>query len=101
MCDLATGSRCCAFYSLIGAIFMFWVGIMVTKQPFYVGGLDDEDSAKESAFGAMGTFIFTFILSVIGIIYDSKNQDTEIEDASNYNIITIPQRRFDDGVELS
>lgn len=44
---------------------------MVTLQPFYIGGLEDPEDAKISAFGAMGMFLATLVLSLIGIFYDN------------------------------
>mmetsp|Transcript_5259 Transcript_5259/g.14202 ORF Transcript_5259/g.14202 Transcript_5259/m.14202 type:complete len:99 (-) Transcript_5259:529-825(-) len=81
MCsDLGATSRCCMGYSIVGALFTFWVGMMLTTQPFFIGGIEEVDHAKESAFGAFGTFIFTFIVSVIGIWYDSQNKAEEMEE---------------------
>mmetsp|Transcript_3109 Transcript_3109/g.5270 ORF Transcript_3109/g.5270 Transcript_3109/m.5270 type:complete len:105 (-) Transcript_3109:57-371(-) len=72
MCnDVGEGSRCCAFYSAIGALFTLWVGMMIHTQPFYIGGLKSDAQAQTSAFGAMGMFVFTFLASLCGIYYDS------------------------------
>lgn len=49
-----------------------WVGLMVTLQPFYIGGLEDPEDAKISAFGAMGMFLVTLVLSLVGIFYDNN-----------------------------
>jgi hypothetical protein len=48
------------------------IGIMLMKQPFFMGGIDDVEVAKGSAFGAAGTFFFTFIVSVMYMIHDEK-----------------------------
>jgi hypothetical protein len=48
------------------------VGIMLMKQPFFMGGIDDVEVAKGSAFGAAGTFFLTFILSVTYMYHDAK-----------------------------
>ncbi|KAG7356368.1 hypothetical protein IV203_001410 [Nitzschia inconspicua] len=72
MCnDLGEGSRCCAGYSIVGAIFTLWVGIMLTTQPFFIGGIEDVDHAQKSAYGAFFMFLFTFVVSAIGMWYDS------------------------------
>lgn len=42
------------------------------KQPFFIGGIDDVEIAKGSAFGAAGTFFFTFTLSVVYMIHDAR-----------------------------
>ena len=46
------------------------VAMMLTYQPFYIGGIEDVQHAKKSAYGAMAMFILTFILSVLYIIFD-------------------------------
>ncbi|CAB9509285.1 expressed unknown protein [Seminavis robusta] len=75
MCnDVGSTSRCCAFYSAVGVIFTLWVGVMITTQPFFIGGLEDPDEAKSSAFGAMGAFIFTFVVSLLGMWYDTNHK---------------------------
>ena len=42
------------------------------KQPLYILGVEDLEQAKSSAFGAAGTFFFTFIVSIVYLIRDSK-----------------------------
>jgi hypothetical protein len=44
---------------------------MITFQPFYIAGLEDPEEAKISAFGAMGVFLVTLVLSLLGIVYSS------------------------------
>jgi hypothetical protein len=44
---------------------------MITVQPFYIAGLEDPEEAKISAFGAMGVFLVTLVLSLLGIVYSS------------------------------
>ena len=55
---------------------------MITTQPFYIGGLDDPDDARSSAFGAAGMFLATFVLSVIGIWYDGRFGDKKEDDVT-------------------
>ena len=43
---------------------------MLVHQPFMVGGIDDVEKAKTSAFGAAGTFFFTFLISILYLIAD-------------------------------
>ena len=45
---------------------------MLTKQPFFIGGIEDIEVATESAFGAFFMFMFVFVLSAIGMCYDSN-----------------------------
>jgi hypothetical protein len=54
---------------------------MLTTQPFFIGGIEDYEKARSSAYGAFGMFLFTFILSLIGIVYDSKKGDVEDDSA--------------------
>mmetsp|Transcript_7023 Transcript_7023/g.21018 ORF Transcript_7023/g.21018 Transcript_7023/m.21018 type:complete len:143 (-) Transcript_7023:707-1135(-) len=65
-------SQFCMYYSVVGTLFMLWVGIMITKQPFYMKGLEDVDRCRSNAFGAMWLFIFTFVSSVAYLCYDSN-----------------------------
>jgi hypothetical protein len=58
-----------------------WVGIMLSTQSFYIGGIDDVAVARSSAFGAMAMFLGTIALSIGGIYYDAKHQPSD--DASD------------------
>ena len=49
-----------------------WVGLLLIYQPFYIGGIEDVGRAKVSAFGAMVTFIATFVISIILGCRDSR-----------------------------
>jgi len=49
------------------------VATLISKQPFYIGGLEDVDLCKSSAVGAMGMFLFTFVASVAHICYEKAN----------------------------
>jgi hypothetical protein len=49
-----------------------WVGIMLVKQPFFIGGIESVEDAKGSAFGAAGMFFFTFLASILYLIRDSR-----------------------------
>ncbi len=60
---------------------------MLTKQPFFIGGIEDIEVATSSAFGAFTMFMFVFVLSAAGMYYDanygkkasSVDDDDEIE----------------------
>jgi hypothetical protein len=56
---------------------------MITTQPFFIAGIEDPEEARASAFGAFGMFIFTFILSAMGMWYDSQNKQEPIEAGEN------------------
>jgi hypothetical protein len=44
---------------------------LLIHQPFFIGGIKDVDDAKNSAFGAAGTFFLTFLISIIYLIADN------------------------------
>ena len=44
---------------------------MLTTQPFFVAGIEDLEVATKSAYGAFFMFLFVFVLSAIGMWYDS------------------------------
>jgi len=54
-------------------------------QPFYIGGLEDPEDAKISAFGAMGMFLVTLVLSLLGIFYDNTFANKGEAEASSEN----------------
>lgn len=41
------------------------------NQPFFIGGIEDVEKAKGSAFGAAGLFMFIFCVSIAHLIMDS------------------------------
>ena len=51
-----------------------FVAILLTRQPFFIGGIDDVQHAKESAFGAMYAFIVTFCASLILWYRDARKK---------------------------
>ena len=65
-----------------------WVGVMLQTQPFFIGGIEDVDLARESAFGAMGMFLVCFVLSAVGIWYDSqyKVEPSTTEPEAEYHL---------------
>jgi hypothetical protein len=44
---------------------------MLTAQPFFITGIEDVEEAQKSAFGACFMFLFVFVLSAIGMWYDT------------------------------
>lgn len=44
--------------------------MMLTHQPFFMGGIEDVKVARGSAYGALFMFVVTFILSVVFIVKD-------------------------------
>lgn len=64
---------------------------MISKQSFFIAGIEDAEEAKNSAFGAMGMFAFTFFASLAGIWYDSKYKQVPLdtdEAAEGYQLST-------------
>ena len=60
------------------------VAMMLTYQPFYIGGIVDVEKSKSNARGGVGTFLFVFILSVVYLVIDTLrgggNNNTSRED---------------------
>ncbi|KAL7488768.1 hypothetical protein ACHAW6_014369 [Cyclotella cf. meneghiniana] len=79
-------SRFCALYSFTGALFTFFVGTMISKQPLYIQGINatNQEITKESAFGAMGMFIFLFSSSMIYLCYHKCYDEEEIIRSQGY-----------------
>ena len=50
--------------------------MMLTYQPFYVGGIEDLERAKKNAYGGVGTFLFIFMLSVVYLVIDALRGDS-------------------------
>jgi hypothetical protein len=73
------------------------VAMMLTYQPLFIGGIDDSKKATSNAYGAMATFIFTFLVSVAYLIQDAltssggeDNGDTARRRRSGNNYDGIP-----------
>jgi hypothetical protein len=47
--------------------------MMLVHQPFFVGGVEEVEKAKTSAFGAAWTFFLAFFLSIIYLISDAQS----------------------------
>jgi hypothetical protein len=39
---------------------------MLGSQPFFITGIEDVEAAQQNAFGALMTFVATFVLSLLG-----------------------------------
>jgi len=81
--------HCCGFYSASGVIFMLFVWMMLTFQPFYVSGIEDNEIARTNAFGAMITFGVTFVISAAMIMKGKRSgpeYETANEDLNRLNI---------------
>lgn len=87
--------HCCGFYSATGLIFMLFVWIMLTTQPFFITGIDDVEQARSSAMGAGITFCVTFAISAIMIMREKgsgREYDTG-SDADDYNKLNIDLKK--------
>mmetsp|Transcript_14060 Transcript_14060/g.16100 ORF Transcript_14060/g.16100 Transcript_14060/m.16100 type:complete len:111 (+) Transcript_14060:45-377(+) len=79
MADLRGTSNFCARYSVVGMLFMVMVAMMLTYQPFYIGGIEDVEQAKRNVYGGVGTFLSIFILSVVYLVLDAlRGESREI-----------------------
>ena len=56
--------------------------------------MDDTSTAKSNAFGAMGMFIATFALSVLGILRTSPNEKEDIDASEGYQLSGIGQSEY-------
>jgi hypothetical protein len=61
-------------------IFQLWVGVVIYSQPFFISGIENDEEARASAFGAMGMFLVTFLASLGGMWYDTKYKAEPIEE---------------------
>lgn len=52
-------------------LFMFMISMMLTYQPFFIGGIDDLEQAKRNANGGVGSFLTVFIVSVVYLVIDA------------------------------
>ena len=72
-------------------LLQLWVGIMISQQSFFIAGIEDAEEAKKNAFGAMGMFAVTFMLSLAGLLYDSMHKKVDVgsdEAAEGYQLST-------------
>jgi hypothetical protein len=66
-----------------------WVGVMLMKQPFFIGGIDNVERATGNAFGAAGMFFFIFLVSMVHLIRDSNGSSSHgSSNSSNPGVTT-------------
>lgn len=75
MVHLGGISNFCALYSFTGFVFTAFVGSMIKHQPLFIKGIDDQELAKENAFGAMGMFMFIFCSSALYIFFHKRHDE--------------------------
>mmetsp|Transcript_31356 Transcript_31356/g.66009 ORF Transcript_31356/g.66009 Transcript_31356/m.66009 type:complete len:102 (-) Transcript_31356:313-618(-) len=95
MCgDIGTTSRVCAAYSFTGILFTLYVGVLLSVQPEFITGIEDVSEARSNAFGAMGMFLATFGLSVLGIFRTPSNEKKDIDTAEGYQLSGVSQAEY-------
>ena len=67
---------------------------MISTQSFFIAGIEDPEEAKNSAFGAMGMFMATFVLSLYGILR-SRSAKEDIDNADGYQLSEFGSSRYD------
>ena len=73
-------SNICAIYSITGVLFMLWVWLLITHQPFFVGKImHDVDTYRSSAHGAMWAFMATFTASIAYLYYDANRHELDAQ----------------------
>ncbi|KAL3772029.1 hypothetical protein ACHAWU_008051 [Discostella pseudostelligera] len=68
-----------------------FVGVLLTTQPEYITGIEDVSEARTNAFGAMGMFVATLGLSLLGIMRTSSSAKDEMEVAEGYQLSGMNQ----------
>ena len=71
-----------------------YVGVLLSTQPEFITGIEDVSEAKSNAFGAMGMFIGTFALSILGITRTSTNEKEEMDGAEGYQLSGVGQSEY-------
>jgi hypothetical protein len=66
------------------------VTILLTKQPFYINGIEDVELAKDNAFGAMGLFAVTLLYSIYKIFNPTEvvKVDEQVQGMEGYQLNT-------------
>eukprot|EP00585_Thalassiosira_rotula_P013269 CAMPEP_0196130338 /NCGR_PEP_ID=MMETSP0910-20130528/751_1 /TAXON_ID=49265 /ORGANISM="Thalassiosira rotula, Strain GSO102" /LENGTH=100 /DNA_ID=CAMNT_0041389631 /DNA_START=140 /DNA_END=442 /DNA_ORIENTATION=- len=84
-------SQCCGFYSATGVIFMTFVYVMLSTQPFFITGIDNVEEARSNAFGAMIMFCVTFAISAVLISKEQKSSTAREYDtgAEDHNLLNV------------
>ena len=73
------------------------ISMMLTYQPFYIGGIEDLDQARSNAYGGAGTFLFVFILSVVYLVFDAlrgggnnrNRRESRISRGNEYDAVSL------------
>ena len=81
---------------------------MIKIQPIYIKGISvsNQEITKESAFGAMGMFIFLFTLSIVYLCFRKYRREYDIHDENAIRArgymrpLNLQSRSSNGGVEL-
>mmetsp|Transcript_7239 Transcript_7239/g.16469 ORF Transcript_7239/g.16469 Transcript_7239/m.16469 type:complete len:123 (-) Transcript_7239:104-472(-) len=91
MCSIGECCGCCAGFSVSGVVFMIFVAMLLKYQPFFIVGIDDYKHSKEAAFKAMWAFIFTFGVSLVILVRDSRRKRFQtLLDRQTYEQLRAP-----------
>jgi 2-methylisocitrate lyase-like PEP mutase family enzyme len=53
------------------------VAVLLTKQPFFIGGIEDYSKARGAAYGAMWAYVVSFGIAVVLALRDARKQRRE------------------------
>ena len=70
---------------------------MLMTQPFFILGIDDVDDSKSRAFNAAGLYFFSFVISILYIIHDSRRQAEESAGTLTRNRGLLPRAQGEYG----
>jgi len=87
-------TTCCFIYPHSSYSEQLYVGVLLTTQPFFILGIEDVSEARSNAFGAMGMFMATFVLSLYGILR-SRSAKEDIDNADGYQLSEFGSSRYD------
>ena len=62
------------FWDTVLLFEQLFVATLLTRQPFFIGGIDDYGQARGAAYGAMWAYVVTFGLSIILLVRDNRRQ---------------------------
>ena len=70
MCSM----KCFTIYSFTGILFLLFVYTLLSTQPFFITGIQNLDTAKSSALGALTLFVGLFVCSIFGLWKSARDE---------------------------
>lgn len=70
MCSI----KCFTIYSFTGILFLLFVYTLLSTQPFFITGIQNLDTAKSSALGALTLFVVLFVCSIFGLWKSARDE---------------------------